>query len=231
MAARIAGDDMSYSKKILAFGMSLAGFISCADNNAFVRVLHNSPDAPNVDVLVNDSTALENVAYLESSNYLEVGEGSNNIKVNPTGTEDSVIDEDVSLTEGVYYTVIASDVVANIGALILTDDRTEPEAGNVRVRVVHGAPSAPAVDVYVTAASPDLSNETPVLENVSFEDFSDFLEIAEGTYEINVTLTGTTTVAIGPVSVTLNDGEIRTIVAVESDGGGAPFDLNVLADN
>ena len=58
---------------------------------------------------------------------------------------------------------------------MLEDDRTAPPAGNVKVRAVHGAPSAPAVDVYVTAPGADLQTATPALTNVPFGAASDYL--------------------------------------------------------
>ena len=123
-----------------------------ASNNARVRVLHASPDAPAVDVLVDDVVALADVAYLESSGYVQVPAGARNFKVNAAGTNTTVIDVTPTLAAGTDSTVIAIDFLANITPLLLADDNTPPASGNVKVRLVHGAPSAGTVDVYVTAA-------------------------------------------------------------------------------
>src|SRR5688572_30881418 len=77
------------------------------DGEARVRVVHASPDAPDVDVLVDDSPVLTDVPYLATSDYLEVSPGSRNLKVNAAGTATSVIDTDVNLVDGIDYTVIA----------------------------------------------------------------------------------------------------------------------------
>src|SRR5688572_30987733 len=133
---------------------------------AGVRVVHASPDAPNVDVLVDDAQVLSAVPYLGSSSYLPVPSGTRNVKVNAAGTSTTVIDADLPLAAGTDYTVIAGGLVSAIEPLVLEDDRTAPPAGNVKVRAVHGAPSAPAVDVYVTAPGADLQTATPALTNV-----------------------------------------------------------------
>jgi Domain of unknown function (DUF4397) len=78
--------------------------------------------------------------------------------------------------------VIASVLVSSIEPIVLTDDNTAPAAGNVRVRAIHGAPSAPAVDIYVTAPGADLAAATPVLTNVEFRQVADYLEAPAGTY-------------------------------------------------
>jgi len=117
------------------------------DGEARVRVVHASPDAPDVDVLVDDATVLSDVPYLAASDYLAVPAGDRNVKVNAAGTTTTVIDADVSLMDGTDYTVIASGLAADIEPLVLVDDNSAPAAGNVKVRAVHGAPSAPTVDL------------------------------------------------------------------------------------
>jgi Domain of unknown function (DUF4397) len=170
------------------------------------------------------------VSYLASSDYLELSAGDHNLKVNAAGTSTTVIDEDVTLTDGTDYTVIASGLVATIAPIVLEDDNSTPGAGNARVRAIHGAPSAPAVDVYVTAPGADLETATPVLTGVEFGDVADYLEVPAGDYQVRVTPTGTKTVAIDSDALTLASGQVRTAIAVDAEGGGAPFDLLVLAD-
>jgi hypothetical protein len=168
---------------------------------AHVRVIHGSPDAPAVDVLLDGEVVLTNVPYLAASDYLAVAAGEHNIQVRASGTETTVIDTDVTVEADVDYTVIATDFVASITPVILVDDRTLPGEGLARVRVGHGAPSAPNVDVYVTA--PDGELVDPVLTDVPFQVFSDYLMLDTGTYRVRVTPTGTTDVAIdtGPLDI------------------------------
>jgi hypothetical protein len=195
-----------------------------------VRVVHASPDAPDVDVLVDDAVVLSDVPYLAASDYLELADGGHNVKVNAAGTSTTVIDTDVDLADGSDYTVIASGLVANIEPLVLEDDNSAPAAGNVRVRAIHGAPSAPAVDVYVTPPGADLALIPPALSNVAFGDVSDYIEAPAGDYQVRITAAGTKTVVIDSGALTLTSGQVRTAIAVDATGGGPPFDLLVLAD-
>ena len=198
--------------------------------DARVRVVHASPDAPNVDVLVDNSVALSNVPYLGVSDYLDVPSGGRNLKVNAAGTATTVIDADADLADGSDYTVIASGLVGAIEPLVLQDDNTAPAAGNVRVRAIHGAPSAPAVDIYVTAPGADLAVETPALSNVAFGDVADYLEAPAGTYQVRVTPAGSKTVVIDSGPLTLTSGQVRTAIAVDAAGGGSPFGMLLLED-
>jgi ABC-type glycerol-3-phosphate transport system substrate-binding protein len=209
---------------------------ACSDDNtgptaeARVRVVHASPDAPEVDVLVDDAEVLGDVPYLTASDYLGVPAGGRNVKVNAAGSTTTVIDADVSLVDGTDHTVIASGLLAAIEPIVLEDDNSAPAAGNVKVRAIHGAPSAPAVDIYVTAPGADLAAETPALSNVEFGVVADYIEAPAGDYQVRVTPTGTKTVVIDSGVLTLASGQVRTAIAVDATGGGAPFDLLLLED-
>jgi Domain of unknown function (DUF4397) len=200
------------------------------EGEARVRVVHASPDAPNVDVLLDDDEVLSDLPYLEASDYLEASAGEHNVKVNAAGTATTVIETDVTLAEGADYTVIAAGLAAEITPIVLLDDNSTPAAGNARVRAIHGAPGAPAVDVYVTAPGADIETALPVLTGVEFGDVADYLEVPAGDYQVRVTPAGTKVVAMDSGSLTLESGQVRTAIAVDALGGGAPFDLLVLAD-
>ncbi|HEX8924858.1 MAG TPA: DUF4397 domain-containing protein [Terriglobales bacterium] len=216
----------------LAVSLSLVLFtVGCGDDpTARLRVVHASPDAPSVDVFVNGSSVLQNVAYETASSYLKVKAGTDKIEVKPTGSNTAVISASPDLMSKKDYTVLAVNYVSSIEPLLLTDDNTPPASGNVKVRIVHAAPSAPAVDVYVTAPGADLLTATPVLTNVSFKGISSYLSVPAGSYEVRVTVAGTKTVAIDSGSVSLAAGQIRTAVALDAPGGGAPFSAIVLPD-
>ena len=197
---------------------------------ASLRVVHASPDAPNVDVLVDNAAALTNVAYKTASNYLAAPAGNRNLKVRATGASTVVIDQNVALTQGAFYTVLATGRVASIAPVVLTDDQTSPAAGNIRLRLVHASPTAGNVDIYVTGTAADLATTTPTLSNVAFRAASNYLEVPAGTYRVRITPAGTKTVAIDVNNVALTSGQVRTAVAVDAVGGGAPLGAILLAD-
>ena len=227
-------------KPILALTLlATAALAACDDDDdevtgpgtsAQVRVVHASPDAPNVDVLVDNAAALTNVAYKASSSYLEVQSGSRNLKVRATGTSTTVIDQNATLSQGAFYTVIATGRVASISPLVLTDDQTGPAPGNVRLRLVHAAPAAAAVDIYVTAPTVDIATATPTLTSVAFRATSNYLDVPAGTYRVRITPAGSKTVALDVNNVALTAGQVRTAVAVDAPGGGAPLGAILLAD-
>ena len=76
----------------------------------------------------------------------------------------------------------------------------------------------------------DCRDILPTLTGVDFGEFSDYLEVPAGDYQVRVTPSGTKLVAIDSGALTLSGGQVRTVIAVDAAGGGAPFDFLVLAD-
>lgn len=185
---------------------------------ASIRILHASPDAPNVDVFVNDDEVLSDVGYKDASGYLDVPADGFDVAIHAAGTDTSVLDlQDVQLTPDTEYTVIAANVADELEAIQLDDTVTDPASGELAVRVVHAAPQAPIVDVYVTAPDAALADETPAVDDAAFSDASDFLMLPAGDYRIRVTPGDSTDLLFDSGSVSLNEGDKLTIVAVQAD--------------
>lgn len=210
--------------------------LGCSDDKtgpsgtAQVRVVHGSPDAPAVDVLVDGAVVLNNVAYQDASGYLDVPSGTRNIKVNVAGTATTVINANTAVNENVNYTIIATNLLASIEPLVLVDDLTDPAGGDIKLRLVHAAPNVGQVDIYITAPGADLAAATPTLTAVSFKTASAYLEVPAGDYQVRITPTGTKTVAIDTGTLTLAAGQVRTGIAVEAPGGGTPLTALLLPD-
>ncbi len=203
--------------------------------SARVRVVHASPDAPAVDVFVNNGKVLENLPYKEYSEYLPLPAGTYEFKINVTGTETTVTTVSATVAAGRDYTVIALGYAGagrspGFGVKVLEDDNSLPANNGVKIRVVHGAPGAPAVDVYVTTPFETLMGKTPVLTNVPFDAASGYLTVPVGLYQARVAVAGTQTVAIDSHRLVTWANMIRTVIAIDSPGGGAPFGFIVLPD-
>jgi len=210
----------------------LAGLIGCGNGNmsqeARVRVFHASPDAPNVDVLVDGGRVIEDVPYAAASEFLPLTVGQRQFTVTATGTDTAVIDTELKLNQDTDYLVVAAGKVADIAPIVATVDRSDTESGTARIRVLHSAASAPEVDIYVTTPGAEISGAEPVLTNVPFRAISDYLSLPSGSYDVSVTLAGTKTVAIQALNLEISDGLIATVAALDNAGGGAPFSLKVL---
>ncbi len=216
---------------LLASFLSLWGCNSSSDSHApQLRAVHLSPDAPAVDVNIEGQTVLEDVSYRQASDFLSLNSGSNNVKVLVANTSTAVIDATLDLQEDMKYTVIALNTVANIEPLVVADDINKPASGNSALRVVHGAPSAPAVDIYVSAPDDDFSGLTPTLEDVPFKAVSDELEVPAGDYRVRVTAANSSDVIYDSGTLSLASGVEYIAIAAEDENGRAPIGLTILTD-
>ncbi|MDX2153276.1 MAG: DUF4397 domain-containing protein [Bryobacteraceae bacterium] len=202
--------------------------------NGRVRVLHASPDAPNVDVLVDGVRVLQDLPFREYSEYLSVPAGRREIRVNVTGTSTTVLQATPEVAANTDYTAIAVGYAGGrqpaLDILLLTDDNRAPAEGQIRIRAVHAAPGAPNVDIYAGTPFEPLERLTPALTNVPFRAASGYLAVPILTYHLRVAVAGTQNVAISTGRLPSWGGMVRTFVAVDSRGGGAPFEILVLPD-
>ncbi|RXK82783.1 DUF4397 domain-containing protein [Filimonas effusa] len=83
-----------------------------------VRVAHMSPDAPSVNVLVNDSLLLSNAAYKSVSGFVEIPARTYTVKLNNSANgQNAYTRENVTLEAGKNYTLTAQGLTSGAGAI------------------------------------------------------------------------------------------------------------------
>ena len=97
------------------------------NNSSSLRVAHMSPDAPNVDVYVNNETFLENVSFGTISNYSSVPPGEYAVRITAAGNESAVVfDDNVTLEAGAYTLAATGEISegadTDFEPLILADE-------------------------------------------------------------------------------------------------------------
>lgn len=173
---------------------------------ARIMAVHASPDAPAVDLLVDNTVAGTGLAFPGNTVYLSASSGTRNLKVNVSGTTTTVINANLPVSGGASYTVFACDSVASIGAIVLSDDLTAPASGKAHVRFVHLSPNAPAVDVAVQGGG-------VLFGNKAFQEYTAFTPVDAGSYDLEVRLAGTGTVVLPLNGIVLQSGKIYTVFA------------------
>jgi len=167
---------------LAVMSLLLIGVVSAQGPTSRVKVLHASPDAPAVDILVNDAVAIENLAFKEIAGYVDLPSGEHNIKVVPTGLAGPVvIDTDVKLTQNREYTIAATGFLANIIPQVYEDKNAKTWGMHSRIRFVHLSPNAPEVDIRVR-------NGPQIFRDIIYLEDSEYERVRQGSYDIEVVL-------------------------------------------
>ena len=203
-------------------------------NSPRLRVLHASPDAPPVNLRVNGAQALANVDFGQGSGFVNVSESTRlEVEAIIPGGNAVVLDRRLALDFSTDYTVLAVGEVADpIDTLIISNPGGRAiAAGNLRAQVVHSAPNAPAVDVYLTAPGAALTGSTPVnVGALAYGGYTGRAEVPAGDYRIRVTAAGNPgTVVYDSGTLALAADADLLIAAIENTGpGAAPIQLVAL---
>ena len=200
---------MLRSLRLLPLALALGGFgmfaIRCGGTHASMRFVHASPDAPNVDVAVDGKTVATNLPFTSvspGSGYLTITAGNRLIEVRPTGTATDLVNaSNVGFSSHQQYTVFFTGLVnGNPPTLrqtinLVTDDNSAPQAGNIKLRVFHAVrASGPAhLDIYIVAPNTDITNLSPTISTLAYQQASGYQNVAAASYEIIMTATGTKT--------------------------------------
>ena len=177
------------------------------NNSSLVRVFHAAPQAPNVDVYVNDQMVFSNLAFGDFTRYVYLDEGEYNVSVYLAGQKDRpVINQMVDVPSQQIFTVAATGNLDNLGLLVIPDKVSKSPSQNYSsVRVIHLSPNAPGVDILVDGDT--------LFEDISFGEGTDYVDLNPGTYNVNVVLNTDKSVVL-PLKVTLNPDKIYTIYII-----------------
>jgi hypothetical protein len=238
---------MRWKNKLCVLGFALLAVAGCNDSdpapepvtppppvNATIKVVHAVSDAPDVAVNANGSVAVGNLAFGYASGPVSVTPGNFSTSVDaklPGNTLATVIPQTIlSLAQATDYVIFAIGKAADssIEPLVINFPQTAVSSGNVRLRVVHAAASAPTVDVHLTAPTVNLSAGT-VAATLEFSAATGEVVVPAGDYRVRITPAGNlTTVVYDSGTVALAAGTDLTIAALDSKFAG-PSPVSLLA--
>lgn len=160
------------------------------EQKSYARILHASPDAPAVDIYVNNEKTVENLKYKDFTSYLELKPGKYNVKVFPAGKKNNpVINTDLEVKPNMILTIAAVGKLRNISLLPIPEPIIPLPQGTVGLKAVHLSPDAPAVDIV-------LNDNTKLFEDVSFKQYTHYMPLRPGTYNFKVNVAGTNNTAL-----------------------------------
>jgi hypothetical protein len=198
------------SAALLLTSLFAAGAPAQAAGTAEVSVVHGIPNTP-VNVFVNGKSTLADFKPGTVAGPLSLPAGTYKVTVFPAadtaGTGTPVISATATVQAGQNYSLVAHLTTAGKPTLTPYVNDTSPvAAGKARLVVRHDA-AAPSVDVradgHVAFAALTNPNQAQA-------------DLAAGSISADVVLAGTSTVAIGPATLNLQEGSSTIVYAIGS---------------
>jgi hypothetical protein len=179
---------------------------------AGLRVAHASPDAPAVDVYVDGSKAVGELAFRSVTEYLDVPTGEREVSVTVAGTDTTVFGPATLELDAEDYTAVARGEVTSDDTAFTVDTFEDTNGANLdddeaRVRAIHASPDAPGVDVTVD------DDALTVFDGVEYGESSGYAVVTAGEYDIEIRPAGGGE-PVFETTASLSAGSTYTVFAV-----------------
>ena len=156
--------------------------ISIKNETSLVRVFHASPQAPPVDIYINESLAFSNLQYKQFSNYTSLEVGDYRIDVFQAGdTTKPIISGALNVEDGKMITVAVIGDLNDLGLLLIDDvtKKTSDDYGSFRI--VNLSPNSKSIDVLVNGKS--------VVIDLEYKQNTSYIDARPDRYNIDVVQT------------------------------------------
>ena len=149
---------------------------------------------------------------------LDVPAGTRSYMLDVQGTGVTGSSGTMTLVAGQTYVLVGQDSQGTIVGSVLADTGAIVPAGKSKLRVIHGAGLAPAIDVYRT--QPDFPDLVNVMFPFDFGASSPFLQSDPGTWTVVVTPDNSTDTLYASGPIVVPDGERVSVVLMDSTATG-----------
>ena len=166
---------------------------------ALVSLFHTSPDAPNLDILV-DNQQINNVPfeYGKNTGYLQFSPGERNLKFRPYGGGTIGIDQTVTFEPGEDFSVFVVDEYGKASVLSFWDNPDDPLPNSARVRFINLSPDSETLQLRIKDVT------VPLTVGLSFKDASEFMNLEAKSHDFQITSGGNVVLEL-PGSVLQNE--------------------------
>jgi len=205
--------------------------------NAYVRVLQAVPNLKPIDIYVNGTLTVSNLAYKSNTSYWPLLPGVWGFTVYPTGAMPISANLEYSVSQtfasNIYYTLAlignnTTGATEPVTSTLFADSNAAPTAGDFNARFFQAAPSEGPVTVSA------LNNITGKLiwglPSTAYKGLTSYVSEANATLNITANLTATPTKSLVYTANTALAAADYTIVLVGFDTVAAPLKVLFLMD-
>ncbi len=189
---------------------------------ASVRVLNLTTDVPSIDLLANDTTLASAQGASAPSADALIDAGTYTMAVRRAGSATSLLSGSYSLGQDQHYLAVVwgRETALRLSTLPEDADNTAIGTGVARLRIFNATIDSGAVDVYLTTATADIAETTPLAANSTAGTIGAYKDISAGTYRLRLTGAGDPAdVRLDIPAITLTAQKHATLVVTAGASG------------
>jgi hypothetical protein len=210
---QVADDSLEVQSLVTTVSPSCAEVLGLegASSDACVRLVHAAPDAPPVDVYLNDAEIAQNLEFGTATEYVTVPSGTGRgVRVTATGTpvEEAIIDTSLDFDPGQAYEILVTGGGDDLDLTVTGTDLRPLPQGQARLRVIHASPDADAFDMGIAGSEENL------FEGINFGDATDYVVLDAGDYSLEVRPGGEDMTVALETDATFEEGVTYDLVAL-----------------
>jgi hypothetical protein len=207
------GFSWSNMARVLCLAALVLFMASCLDDDdsqnqvtpvAFVSIYHASPNAPELDVIVDDRQ-VNRLDFTDYTGYLNFYTGERNFRINPFNASNSLIDTTITFNDGAFYSVFIVNNLPNVEALAVRDSADAPAEGKAKIRFINLSPDAGALDVT--------DGDSSLFPAREFKKPSNFVEVDAAPSSFVLKPAGGADELVTVSDINLRPGKFYTIIA------------------
>ncbi len=174
---------------------TIDGSVTVQGFATYLQIVHNSSDAPVVDIYLNDQLQIDGLSYGSATAFLELTNPIVKLDVVRGDASDNaspITTTNVSLESDKDYVAVINGLYTGSGkqaiGLVVQDSQQESSDENtVGLNVFQGSPDAPPVNAYIVDDSDSYNRIMTLAKGLSFGESFLTREFEPGLYNIEIT--------------------------------------------
>ena len=192
------------------------------NGTTYVRAINLTSDLPSLDEYTGDTKRFSALAANVMSDTISFEANTYTVNIKRAGEGTSLLTGSYALSKDKHFTAVLWGRETSLHLSTLPEDENPADiaAGNTRVRVFNATTDTGTLDIYLTAATANLSDTAVTQGALGSGVLSGFRDISAGTYRLRVTgEKNPNDVRLDIPAVTLGSQKYGTLVITAGAGG------------
>jgi hypothetical protein len=162
------------------------------------------------------------------STVLKVPAGTQSVMFEPIGGSATGSTQQMTFEAGRQYLLVTQDSLGVVVPSVIADTGAAPVPGKSKLRVIHSAALAPAIDIW--RSQPDYDTLIRVMFPFGYRESSPYLQSDPGDWTVAVSHANVVDTLYRTTPINVGAGKLVTVIVLDSSSAGG-FTTMVIADN